>query len=211
MKVKLLNLQNSKSETIEISDKILKQKINYKLIKSVIDWQLNHLKPRVAKTKQKNEIKGSTKKIVPQKGSGGARHASRKAPIFVGGGVAHGPKGAVYKIKKINKKVRKLALAHTLSKKNLDKNLYVLSDVKKEIKKTKEFNTFLKKNNLLNVVIISDNETQKNINKSARNIKNLKIINDAGANIYDMIKYKNVLLTQTSVKNLEKRILNEKN
>ncbi len=211
MKVKLLNLQNSKSETIEISDKILKQKINYKLIKSVIDWQLNHLKPRTAKTKQKNEIKGSTKKIVPQKGSGGARHASRKAPIFVGGGVAHGPKGAVYKIKKINKKVRKLALAHTLSKKNLDKNLYVLSDVKKEIKKTKEFNTFLKKNNLLNVVIISDNETQKNINKSARNIKNLKIINDAGANIYDMIKYKNVLLTQTSVKNLEKRILNEKN
>ena len=211
MKVKLLNLQNSKSETIEIFDKILKQKINYKLIKSVIDWQLNHLKPRTAKTKQKNEIKGSTKKIVPQKGSGGARHASRKAPIFVGGGVAHGPKGAVYKIKKINKKVRKLALAHTLSKKNLDKNLYVLSDVKKEIKKTKEFNTFLKKNNLLNVVIISDNETQKNINKSARNIKNLKIINDAGANIYDMIKYKNVLLTQTSVKNLEKRILNEKN
>ena len=117
MKLKLLNLENTKSETIEVSDKIIKQKINYKLIKSVIDWQLNHLKPRTAKTKQKNEIKGSTKKIVPQKGSGGARHASRKAPIFVGGGVAHGPKGAVYKIKKINKKVRKLALAHTLSKK----------------------------------------------------------------------------------------------
>ena len=157
------------------------------------------------------KLKDQQKKLFLKKGSGGARHASRKAPIFVGGGVAHGPKGAVYKIKKINKKVRKLALAHTLSKKNLDKNLYVLSDVKKEIKKTKEFNTFLKKNNLLNVVIISDNETQKNINKSARNIKNLKIINDAGANIYDMIKYKNVLLTQTSVKNLEKRILNEKN
>jgi large subunit ribosomal protein L4 len=211
MKVKLLNLENTKSDTIEISDKILKNKINYKLIKSVVDWQLNHLKPRTAKTKQKNEIKGSTKKIVPQKGSGGARHASRKAPIFVGGGVAHGPKGAVYKIKKINKKVRKLALAHTLSKKNSDKNLFVLTDVKKEIKKTKEFNNFLKKNNLLNVIIISDLETLKNINKSARNIKDLKIINDAGANIYDMMKYKNVLLTQSSVKNLEKRILNEKN
>ena len=211
MKVKLLNLDNTKTETIEVSDKILKQKINYKLIKSVIDWQLNHLKPRTAKTKQKNEIKGSTKKIVPQKGSGGARHASRKAPIFVGGGVAHGPKGSVYRIKKINKKVRKLALAHTLSKKNSDKNLYVLSDIKKEIKKTKEFNNFLIKNNLLNVIIISDLETMKNINKSARNIKNLKIINEAGANIYDMMKYKNVLLTKSSVKNLENRILNEKN
>ncbi len=211
MKVKLLNIESSKSETIEVSDKVLKHKINHKLIKSVIDWQLNHLKPRTAKTKQKNEIKGSTKKIIPQKGTGGARHASRKAPIFVGGGVAHGPKGAVYKIKKINKKVRKLALAHTLSKKNSDNNLFVLSDVKKEIKKTKEFNNFLKKNNLLNVIIISDIETSKNIIKSARNIKNLKIINDAGANIYDMMKYKNVLLTQSSVKNIEKRILNEKN
>ena len=102
MKVKLLNLQNSKSETIEISDKILKQKINYKLIKSVIDWQLNHLKPRTAKTKQKMKLKDQQKKLFLKRG-GGARHASRKAPIFVGGGVAHGPKGAVYKIKKINK------------------------------------------------------------------------------------------------------------
>ena len=211
MKVKLLNIESQKSETIDISDKILKQKINYKLIKSVVDWQLNHSKPRTAKTKQKNEIKGSTRKIVPQKGSGGARHASRKAPIFVGGGVAHGPKGAVYKIKKINKKVRKLALAHTISKKNSDKNLFVLSDVKKEIKKTKQFKNFLKKNNLLNVIIISDLESLKNINKSARNIKDLKVLNENGVNIYDMMKYKNVLFTQSSIKNIEKRILNEKN
>ena len=211
MKFPLLSIDGTKTDSIEISDKLVKIKVNHKLIKFVIDWQLNHAKPRIAKTKQRNEIKGSTKKIVPQKGSGGARHASRKAPIFVGGGVAHGPKGAVYKIKKINKKVRKLALAHTLSKKNSDNNLFILSDVKKEIKKTKEFNNFLKKNNLMNVIIISDVETLKNINKSARNIKNLKIINDAGANIYDMLKYKNVLLTQSSVKNLEKRILNEKN
>ena len=211
MKIKLLNIESSKSDTTEISDKIFKLKINHKLVKSVIDWQLNHAKPRLAKTKQKNEIKGSTKKIVPQKGSGGARHASRKAPIFVGGGVAHGPKGANYKIKKINKKVRKLALAQTLSKKNSDKNLFVLSDVKKEIKKTKEFNSFLEKNNLNNAVIISDTNSMKNINKSARNIKNIKLIYETGANIYDMMKYKNVLITLSSLKNLEKRILNEKN
>ncbi len=146
MKFPLLNIDGSKSSSIEISDKLVKLKINYKLIKFVIDWQLNHAKPRVAQTKQRNKIKGSTKKIVAQKGSGGARHASKKAPIFVGGGIAHGPKGAVYKIKKINKKVRKLALAQTFSKKNQDKNLHILEDVKKEIKKTKEFNKFLAKN-----------------------------------------------------------------
>ncbi len=211
MKVKLLNIDNTKSELVEVSDKLLKQKINHKLIKSVVDWQLNHLKPRTAKTKQKNEIKGSTRKIVPQKGSGGARHASRKAPIFVGGGIAHGPKGAVYKFKKINKKVRKIALAQTLTKKNMDKNLYILSDVKKKIKKTKEFNKFLVTNNLKNVVIISDKISLENIYTSARNIKDLKIINEAGANIYDMLKYKNVLLTLSSIKSLEKRIFDEKN
>jgi large subunit ribosomal protein L4 len=211
MKFPLLNIDGSKSETIEVSDKIVKLKINHKLIKFVIDWQLNHAKPRTAKTKQRNEIKGSTVKIVAQKGSGGARHASRKAPLFVGGGVAHGPKGAVYKIKKINKKVRKIALAQTLSKKTYDKNLHILADVKKEIKKTKEFNKFLEKNNLNNVLIISDTDTLKNINKSARNIKNVKLIEEIGTNIYDMIKYRNVIITSSSVKKIQNRILNEKN
>ena len=126
MKFPLLNIDGTKTDSIEISDKVVKLKINHKLIKYVVDWQLNHSKPRTAKTKQRNEIKGSTVKIVAQKGSGGARHASRKAPIFVGGGVAHGPKGANYKIKKINKKVRKLALAQTLSKKHLIKNYIFL-------------------------------------------------------------------------------------
>ncbi len=211
MKLPLLNIDGSKSSSIELSDKIINLKVNHKLIKFVIDWQLNHSKPRTAKTKQRNKIQGSTKKIIAQKGSGGARHASKKAPIFVGGGIAHGPKGNVYKIKKINKKVRKLALAQTLSKKYSDKNLFLLSDVKKEIKKTKEFNNFLIKNNLKNVLIISDTESLKNINKSARNIKNLKLIKEEGANIYDLFNYKNVVITSTSVKKLQERILNEKN
>ncbi len=79
MKLPMLNINGSKGNTIEVSDKIFKLKVNYKLIKFVIDWQLNHAKPRTAKTKQRNQIRGSTKKIVPQKGSGGARHASKKA------------------------------------------------------------------------------------------------------------------------------------
>ena len=211
MKLPLLNIDGSKSESIEVSDKVVKLKVNHKLIKYVIDWQLNHSKPRVAKTKQRNQIRGSTKKIVAQKGSGGARHASKKAPIFVGGGVAHGPKGAVYKIKKINKKVRKLAIAQTLSKKSLEKNLYILEDVKKEIKKTKDFNKFLLKNNLANTLIISDKDSLKNINKSARNIKNVKLINDNGTNVYDLFKYKNVIITSSSAKKIQESFLNEKN
>ena len=211
MKFPLLSVDGSKADSIEISDKLIKLKVNHKLIKFVIDWQLNHAKPRTAKTKQRNEVKGSTRKIVPQKGSGGARHASIKAPLFVGGGIAHGPKGAVYKVKKINKKMRRLALIQTLSKKQIDKKLHIIEDITKEIKKTKEFYNFLVKNNLENSIIISDPNTFKNINRSAKNIKDLKLIMDEGTNIYDLFKYKNVLITSSSAKRLQERILNEKN
>ena len=210
MKLDKISLDGKKT-SIEVMDKIFSSKVNEKLISKAIYKTNANYKGRKAKTKQKNEIKGSTSKIYAQKGTGNARHASRKAPIFVGGGVAHGPKGSVYKIKKINKKVRKLAFAQTLSKKNLDKKLHILADVKKEIKKTKEFNNFLEKNKLINVLIISDTDSLKNIDKSARNIKNLKLIKQEGTNIYDLFKYKNVLLTLSSIKKIQERILNEKN
>jgi large subunit ribosomal protein L4 len=103
MKLQVINIDGKAIDNIELSDRIFSAKTNNKVIKSIIDWQLNRFKPRTAKTKQRNQVKGSTSKIYAQKGTGGARHSSRKAPIFVGGGVAHGPKGAVYKIKKINK------------------------------------------------------------------------------------------------------------
>ena len=211
MKFNLLNLEGGKSGAIDVSDKIMNLKFNHKLVKYVIDWQLNHQKPRTAKTKQRNEVRGSTKKIYAQKGTGQARHSSRKAPLFVGGGQAHGPKGAVYKIKKINKKVRKLALAQTLAKKNTDKQLYILSDVTKEVKKTKEFNKFLIKNKLSNALIVSDKDSEKNFVRSARNIKNIKVINDEGTNIYDMLKFTNVIITSSSMKKIETRLLDEKN
>ena len=117
MKLHVINIDGENTNDIELSDKIFSLKPKKEVIQSVIDWQMNRFKSRTAKTKQRGEVKGSTAKIYAQKGTGGARHSSRKAPIFVGGGVAHGPKGSVYKIKKINKKVKKLGLFHLLSQK----------------------------------------------------------------------------------------------
>ena len=211
MNLKVLNIDGSKSKDLNVSDKLTGLKVNNRLLKYVIDWQLNHSKKRVAKTKQRNEVIGSTRKIYAQKGTGGARHASRKAPLFVGGGVAHGPKGDNYKTKKINKKIRKIALAQTISKKKNNNELFLLDDVKKEIKKTKIFNSFLIKNKINNVLIVSDKETEKNIIKSVRNLPNVKLINDAGTNVYDLIKYKNVFFTISSIKNIQQRLTNEKN
>tara|TARA_B100000029_G_scaffold275520_1_gene270220 strand:- start:2243 stop:2869 length:627 start_codon:yes stop_codon:yes gene_type:complete len=206
MKLKVINMDGKKLNDIEISDKIFSLEPNKYLVQSLIDWQLNHFKARTAKTKQRNEIKGSTAKIYAQKGTGGARHSSRKAPLFVGGGVAHGPKGAVYRIKKINKKIRKLGLFHILSQKNKVKSLFVVEDFKEEIKKTKLFNKFLEKNKLTNSLIISDKNSKLKILKSARNIPSLKIIDQEGTNAYDLLKYKNVIFTTSSIKSFQDRV-----
>ena len=206
MKLKVINIEGKKVNDIEISDKIFSLKPNENLIQSVIDWQMNHFKARTAKTKQRGEIKGSTAKIYAQKGTGGARHSSRKAPIFVGGGIAHGPKGAVYKVNKINKKVRKIGLFHVLSQKNKVNSLFVVDDFKTEIKKTKIFNNFLEKFKLKDSLIISDKASKEKIIKSARNISNIKIIEQEGTNAYDLIKYKNVIFTTSSIKSFQERV-----
>ena len=206
MRMQVINIEGKKTESIDLSDKIFSLEPNKNMIQSIVEWQLNHFKPRTAKTKQRSEVKGSTAKIYAQKGTGGARHSSRKAPIFVGGGVAHGPKGSVYKVKKINKKIKKLGLLHLLSQKNKVKSLFIVEDFKKEISKTKLFNQFLEKNKLKNSLIISDKNSKWKIIKSARNIPNLKIIDEIGTNVYDLLKYKNVIFTTTSIKLLQDRL-----
>jgi len=210
MKLNVLSIDGSTKSDIELSDSIFSLKPNKAIIQSLIDWQMTRFKARTAKTKQRNEVKGSTAKIYAQKGTGGARHSSRKAPLFVGGGIAHGPKGAVYAKKKMNKKVKKLGLLHLLSQKNKVNSLYVVDDFKKEIKKTKLFNEFLIKFKIKNTLIISDKDSRDKIIKSVKNIPNIKIVDTKGANAYDLLKYKNVLFTTTSIKLLQERLVNEK-
>ena len=138
MKLDKLHL-DGKKDSIEVLDKIFSAKINKKLVSSVLYKTNANYKGRHAKTKQQNEVSGPTSKIYAQKGTGGARHASRKAPIFVGGGIAHGPKGELsYKKRKLNKSEKKLSVASLITEKNKNKNLLVFSDFNNEIKKTKE-------------------------------------------------------------------------
>ena len=207
MKHDVINIEGKKTTDIELFDKIFSLKPNNSVIKSILDYQINNYKSRTAKTKQRNEITGSTAKIYAQKGTGGARHSSRKAPIFVGGGIAHGPKGKGYRLKKINKKVKIIGLKHLLSQKKNVNSLYVIEDFKTEIKKTKIFNNFIEKNNLKNSLLISDKVSKDNIIKSARNIPNLKVINQDKANVYDILKFKNLIFTISSIKYLQERLM----
>ena len=170
-------------------------------------YKLNaNFKGRKAKTKQKNQITGSTSKIYAQKGTGNARHASRKAPIFVGGGVAHGPKGeSNYKIRKLNKSEKKLSVVSLISKKNLSKDLIIVDDFSKEIKKTKEMFKILKNINANNSLIISDIKSKNNIYRSSKNLPKIKVTDVNHFSSFDLIKFKKLVLTETAVKEIEKK------
>ena len=205
MKINKINFEGN-TNSIEISDKVIGAKINNKLISSVLYKTNANYKGRKAKTKQKNEITGSTSKIYAQKGTGNARHASKKAPIFVGGGVAHGPKGELsYKKRKLNKSEKKKSIASLISKKNKLNDLIIIDDVQKEIQKTKEMNNILIKIDAKNSIIIADTKSRNNIIKSVRNIPSVKITDVNHFSAYDLAKFKKIIFNETSIKELEKR------
>ncbi len=205
MKLDKLNL-DGKKDSIEVLDKIFSAKINKRLVNSVLYKSNANYKGRHAKTKQQNEVSGPTSKIYAQKGTGGARHASRKAPIFVGGGIAHGPKGELaYKTRKLNKSEKKLSVASLITEKTKNKNLLILSDFKNEIKKTKDMFSIIKKFEFTNSLIILDKNSKDKIAKSIRNIPNIKVTDINHFSSFDIVKFKKVVFTESSIKELEKR------
>ena len=205
MKIDKLNLDGKKS-SIEVLDKIFSAKINHKLVSSVLYKTNANYKGRHAKTKQQNEVAGPTSKIYAQKGTGNARHASRKAPIFVGGGIAHGPKGQLaYKTRKLNKSEKKSSIASLISEKIKNKNLLVFGDFNSEIKKTKEMSIIIKKFEISDSLIILDKNSKDKIEKSIRNIPNIKVTDINHFSAFDLVKFKKIVLTESSVKELEKR------
>ena len=205
MKIDKLNLDGKKT-SIEVLDKVFSAKVNHKLVSNVLYKTNANYKGRHAKTKQQNEVSGPTSKIYAQKGTGNARHASRKAPIFVGGGVAHGPKGELsYKTRKLNKSEKKQSIASLISEKIKSKNLLIFNDFGSEIKKTKEMSLILKKFEILNSLIILDKSSKSKIEKSIRNIPNIKVTDINHFSAFDIIKFKKIVFTESSVKELEKR------
>ena len=206
MKLDKIDTKGNKT-SLEVLDKVFSSKVNEKLIDLLLYKTNANYKGRKAKTKQKNEIKGSTSKIYAQKGTGGARHASRKAPIFVGGGIAHGPKGASnYKTRKINKSEKRIGIISLISKKNKDKNLIIFDDFKEKINKTKIMNEILFKQNAKNALVVADKNSINNIKLSLQNLPNVKLTDVNHFSAFDVAKFKKIIFTETSVKDLEKKL-----
>ena len=205
MKIDKLSI-DGKKQSIEVLDKIFSAKVNNQLVSGVI-YKLNaNFKGRKAKTKQRNEITGSTSKIYSQKGTGNARHFSKKAPIFVGSRIAHGPKGQdKYKNRKLNKSEKKMSIASLITEKNKSNNVIIFDDFGKKIEKTKEMFELLKRFDANNSLLIVDTKSKDNILRSTKNIPNVKLTDANHFSAFDLVKYKKIIFTVSSVKELEKR------
>jgi len=207
MKIDEINIEGKSLGSVEASDKIFKVKPRKDIIQQVIDWQQNRMFKKTGHTKSRGEVKGSRRKIVQQKGSGGARHGNITAPIFVGGGIAHGPRHrGAYAEKKLNKKVRKLGLVHALSAKANLKQIAIFNEPKMDSLKTKNFKNFLKNIKSKSALFIHHKDAPKEFVKSIKNSPNSKKLEDVGTNVYDLIKYEKILFTKESFKAVEERL-----
>lgn len=180
------------------------EEIRGDLLQRTVRWQLAKRQAGTHKTQSRAEVSVTTKKFVRQKGSGGARHGSRNAPIFVGGSVAHGPRVRSHS-HGLPKKVRKLALAHALSSKAKDGALVVLDSASAETPKTKTLAGQLKGLELENALIIGGLELDDNFVRAARNIPNIDVLPVAGLNVYDVLRRRTLVVTKDALAGIEAR------
>ncbi|HPE49670.1 MAG TPA: 50S ribosomal protein L4, partial [Hyphomonas sp.] len=165
------------------------------ILQRTVRWQLAKRQAGTHKTKTRSEIARTTKKYIRQKGSGGARHGSRNAPIFVGGGTAHGPRVRSH-AHDLPKKIRKMALAHALSSKVKADSILVLDEAVLKSAKTKELAGQFAGLGIENALIISGVSVDENFAKAARNIPNIDVLPVAGLNVYDILRRKTLVITK---------------
>jgi len=202
--VDVLNSAGKKVSEAELTDEIFSIPVKTSVLHEVVRSQLAAKREGTAASKTRGMIVGSTKKLFRQKGTGNARAGSVKSPLRKGGGVIFGPSPRSFAYK-VPKKVRRLALKMALSSKLVDNTLFVIDDFKLQEIKTKALVNILDTLNLQDILIVSDTEDM-NIALSSRNIPDVKVIKTAGLNVYDILKFKNLLLVESTIKNIEGRL-----
>jgi large subunit ribosomal protein L4 len=205
MKANVMTLAGDSAGSIELKDEIYGLEPRVDILHRMVSYQLAKRRAGTHRAKERAEVHGSTRKIVKQKGSGGARHGSRKAPQFRGGGKAHGPKVRSHAFD-LNKKVRKLALIHALSAKAKDEAILVLDAATLKDPKTKGLAAAITKLGLSNALIIDAPELDRNFTLAARNIPNIDVLPADGINVYDILRRTKLVLTKAAVAQLEARL-----
>jgi len=205
MKLDVVTLDAGKAGSIELSDEIFGiAEIRGDILQRVVTWQLAKRRSGNHKIQVRNEVSRTGKKMYKQKGTGGARHGSRRAAQFVGGAKAHGPVVRSHAFD-LPKKVRALALKHALSSKAKSGALIVLDEAKPAEAKTAGLKAKFETLGFKNVLIIAGPEVDANFKLAARNIPGVDVLPNAGLNVYDVLRRDTLVLTRAAVEAIEAR------
>lgn len=212
LKVDVLDTKGKVKDSITLPKEIFDAKVNPSLMAQAIRVYLANQRSGSASTKTRGQVRGSTRKIWRQKGTGRARHGGIRAPIFVGGGVVFGPKPRDYSLK-LSKKMKKAALFSALSNKRKDGQVIVVSGLEKLAPKTKDIASVFEKLNLIdnkNTLLVLPGHTE-NVQKAARNIAGVSILPAANLNTYEVLKSTNLIFMQDAIVALQNHFLRSNN
>jgi large subunit ribosomal protein L4 len=203
--VNVINSKAQKVSQIDLVDTIFNIPVKGSVLHEVVTMQLARRRSGSAAVKHRSDVKGSGRKLFRQKGTGRARRGDIKSPLLRGGGSTFGPDPRSYAYK-VPKKVRRLALKMALSSKLKEEKLLVLNEFELDKIKTREFVKVMNVLNTKNALIITEKKNE-NLELSARNVPQIKVLRVEGLNVYDILKYKNVVLLESSIKSIEGRLL----
>lgn len=203
----VVDVINQKGETVsqaELADTLFNVPVKSSVLHEVVTMQLAKRRSGSAAVKNRSDVRGSTRKLFRQKGTGRARRGNIKSPLLRGGGVVFGPKPKSYAFR-VPKKVRKLALKMALSSKLQDNSLTVVDAIQLDQVKTKDFMAILSGLHLDNALIVTGGPDDR-LELSSRNIPTVKVLRTEGLNVYDILKYSHLVLLEPSIKQIEGRL-----
>ena len=205
MKSKVITLQNKAAGEIDLADEVFGAPMRKDILARMVNYQLAKRRAGSANTKERSDIRGTTAKPFRQKGTGRARQGSRKAPQMRGGGTAFGPQPRDF-AHKLTKKVRRMAMRAALSAKQADGKLVILKDAALKSPKTKELSAMLADLGWSNALVVAGAEVDANLAKAAANIPHIDVLPTQGANVYDILRRDQLVLTTDAVEALEARL-----
>ncbi|ABD53501.1 50S ribosomal protein L4 [Jannaschia sp. CCS1] len=205
MKVDVIKLDGKKAGSVDLDEALFGLEPRADILHRVVRWQRNNAQAGTHKVKTRREVSYSTKKIYRQKGTGGARHGARSAPIFRGGGVYKGPTPRSHG-HELTKKFRKLGLRHALSAKAAEGRLVVIESIAMDEAKTSALAKQVKEMGWKRALIIDGSDVDANFAQAARNIEGLDVLPTMGANVYDILKRDTLVITKAGVEALEARL-----
>ena len=204
----IVNVLNSKAEKIsetDLSDEIFNVPVKSSVLLEVVTMQRAGKRSGSASVKRRSDVRGSQRKLFRQKGTGRARRGNIKDPLLRGGGVVFGPEPKSYAYN-VPKKVKRLALKMALSSKLQEDSLVVLDKLELEEIKTQKFTEVLDAFSVKNALIITKEKNEK-LELSSRNVPGIKVLRSEGLNVYDILKYKSLILLESSIESIEGRLL----